>query len=232
MDSPRITQQTSTALGRHGEMTRDAPSPKALRTGDFSGVLQWALEGRGWDIVRPAFDLLLLVVALVIAIGGVGAIFHVSGSSAPLLALPPLVMLMFYLRGLYRTRLRALVLDGIVPVLSGVSVGAMTVAALGLLFNGQIPSQDRWVRARHSCSAHPDSNSPRLNRTKDRPRHQRSKSGPFTACRSCIGKRSRERGWSRTPDAMQRRSFSRSSRWWPRGSSMWDTGSWPTRRAA
>ena len=147
MDSPRITQQTSTALGRHGEMTRDAPSPKALRTGDFSGVLQWALEGRGWDIVRPAFDLLLLVVALVIAIGGVGAIFHVSGSSAPLLALPPLVMLMFYLRGLYRTRLRALVLDGIVPVLSGVSVGAMTVAALGLLFNGQIPSQDRWVRA-------------------------------------------------------------------------------------
>ena len=50
---------------------------------------------------------------------------HVSPVRAPLLALPPLVMLLFYLRGLYRTRLRALVLDGIVPVLSGVSVAAM-----------------------------------------------------------------------------------------------------------
>ncbi len=39
--------------------------------------------------------------------------------SAPLLLLPPLVMLLLYLRGLYRTRLRALVLDGVVPVVSG-----------------------------------------------------------------------------------------------------------------
>jgi hypothetical protein len=42
---------------------------------------------------------------------------------APLLALPPLVMVLFHLRGLYRTRLRALVLDGVVPVVSGVSGG-------------------------------------------------------------------------------------------------------------
>ena len=56
-------------------------------------------------------------------------------------------MLLFYLGGLYRTRLRALVLDGIVPVLSGVSVAAMAVATLGVLINGQVPSQTDWLRA-------------------------------------------------------------------------------------
>ena len=54
-------------------------------------------------------------------------------------------MLLFYLRGLYRTRLRALVLDGVVPVISAVSVAAMMVAMLGLFVNGQIGGH--WVRA-------------------------------------------------------------------------------------
>ena len=66
---------------------------------------------------------------------------------APLLALPLLVMLLFYLRGLYRTRLRALVLDGIVPVLSGVSVAAMAVATLGMFAQRQVPNQTDWLRA-------------------------------------------------------------------------------------
>jgi len=56
-------------------------------------------------------------------------------------------MLLLYLRGLYRTRLRALVLDGVAPVVSAVSVAAMTVAMLGLLVNGHVPSQSDWVRA-------------------------------------------------------------------------------------
>ena len=65
---------------------------------------------------------------------------------APLLALPLFVMALFYLRGLYRTRLRALVLDGMVPVLSGVSVAAMAVATVGILVNGQLPNQSDWLR--------------------------------------------------------------------------------------
>ena len=56
-------------------------------------------------------------------------------------------MLLFYLRGLYRTRLRALVLDGVVPVISAVSIGAMTVAVLGLFLNGHAPPQSVTVRA-------------------------------------------------------------------------------------
>jgi exopolysaccharide biosynthesis polyprenyl glycosylphosphotransferase len=145
MDSSRITQQTSTTLPLRGELTHDAPTPRALWRGTFAGPLQWALDGPGWGIVRPAADLVLLCAAVVIALGGVGATLHVSSVRAPLLALPPVTMLLFYLRGLYQTRLRTLILDGIVPVLSGVSVAAMAVATLGILFNGQLPNQTDWL---------------------------------------------------------------------------------------
>jgi exopolysaccharide biosynthesis polyprenyl glycosylphosphotransferase len=109
----------------------------------FGGVLQWALEGSGWNILRLAADLVLLCSAVVIALGGV----QVSAVSAPLLALPPIVISLFYLRGLYRSRLRTLVLDGVVPVISGVSVGAMAVAMLGLFINQQAPPQYAFLRA-------------------------------------------------------------------------------------
>jgi exopolysaccharide biosynthesis polyprenyl glycosylphosphotransferase len=149
MDTPRITQQTSTTLPFTGQLpaVRDAPGPKALRVGTFGGPLQWLLEGPGWSVLRPLADFALLCVALVLALGGVHGLLHVSASLAPLLVMPALVMLLLYLRGLYRTRLRALVLDGVAPVLSAVSVAAMTVALLGLLVNGRIPSQTDWVRS-------------------------------------------------------------------------------------
>jgi exopolysaccharide biosynthesis polyprenyl glycosylphosphotransferase len=147
MDRTQISQQTSTALPLRGELTHDAPSPKALPRGSFHGPLQWVLEGRGWGLLRPSVDFVLLYAAVVISLGGVRPALHVSAVSAPVLALPPVVLLLFHLRGLYRTRLRALVLDGVVPVLSGVSVGAMAVAVLGRFLNGQVPSQPDWLRA-------------------------------------------------------------------------------------
>jgi exopolysaccharide biosynthesis polyprenyl glycosylphosphotransferase len=147
MSHTRITQQTSTTLPLRGELTHDAPAPHAARRASFHGTLQWALEGRGWGVLRPTVDFVLLCTAVVIAMGGVNAALHVPPAGAPLLALPPVVMLLFYMRGLYRTRLRALLLDGVVPVLSGVSVGAMTVAVLGMFLNDQVPSQGNWLRA-------------------------------------------------------------------------------------
>jgi exopolysaccharide biosynthesis polyprenyl glycosylphosphotransferase len=148
MDTPHISQQTSTTLPLTGNLpaTRDAPGPKALRGGIFGGPLQWLLEGPGWSVLRPAVDFVLLCAAVVLALGGVGGVLHVSAVRAPLLLLPPLVMVLLYLRGLYRTRLRALVLDGVAPVVSAVSVAAMTVAMLGLFVNGHVPSQTDWVR--------------------------------------------------------------------------------------
>jgi exopolysaccharide biosynthesis polyprenyl glycosylphosphotransferase len=146
MDSSRITQQTSTALPLRGELTHEAPAPRALRSGTFGGPVQWVLEGAGWEVVRPLLDLVVLCFAVVLALGGLRATVHVSSIGAPLLALPPLVMLLFYLRGLYRTRLRVLILDGIVPVISGVSVATMAVAVLGMFLNGQVPNQTEWLR--------------------------------------------------------------------------------------
>ena len=147
MNRPGITQQTSTTVSLRGELAHGAHAPRALPRSTFTGPLQWALEGAGWKLLRPAVDLVMLCVALVAALGGVHETLHVSSLSAPLLALPVLVLVLFYLRNLYRTRLRALVLDTLVPVLSAVSVGAMTVAIVGRFVNGEVPSQGAWVRA-------------------------------------------------------------------------------------
>ena len=148
MDRTRITQQTSTTTLRlRGELAHGPPSPKALRSGTFHSPLQWALEGPGWGVLRPTVDFALLCAAVVVALGGVNGALGVPAVDAPLLALPPLVLLLFYLRGLYRTRLRVMVLDGVVPVVSGVSVAAMAVAVLGMFVNDQIPSQSDWLRA-------------------------------------------------------------------------------------
>jgi exopolysaccharide biosynthesis polyprenyl glycosylphosphotransferase len=147
MDRTGITQQTSTTVALRGELSHGAPTPRAMRRGTFGGPLQWALEGAGWGLVRPAVDFVLLCLAVILALGGVHATTHVSAVRAPLLALPPLVLALFYLRGVYRTRLRALVLDGVVPVLSAVSVGAMAVAVLGVYLNSHVPSEGDWLRA-------------------------------------------------------------------------------------
>ncbi len=38
-------------------------------------------------------------------------------------------------------------LDGVVPVVSAVSVGAVAVAMLGILVNGKMPDQSDWIEA-------------------------------------------------------------------------------------
>jgi exopolysaccharide biosynthesis polyprenyl glycosylphosphotransferase len=141
MTPTNISQQTTTtALPLQGELARAAPQPRPLRAGNFSGPLQWALDGPGWRMLRPVLDFALLSAAVTISVGGVAAVVHPRPLLAPLLAMPPLVMLLFYLRGLYRTRMRALVIDGVIPVLSAVSVAAMIVAMIGLFANGALPA--------------------------------------------------------------------------------------------
>ncbi len=140
-----ITQQTSTTLPLQGDLSRAAPRPKTLASETFSGPLQWALEGPGWRILRPMVDLVFLCLAVIVAFGMHGT-FHANSTRAPLLLLPACVILLFSLHGLYRTRLRALILDGVVPVLSAISVGAMSVAVLGLFVNGNAPRQAEVVR--------------------------------------------------------------------------------------
>ncbi len=139
----RVTQQTTTSFpvaGRPG--ARLAPRPQAAPWGTFHGFLQRLLEEPGWNVLRPTVDFVMLCAAVLLALGGL----RVTATRAPLLAMPPLAMALFFLRGLYRTRMRALVLDGLVPVLSAVSVAAMAVAMIGLFANGRLPTQSDWVR--------------------------------------------------------------------------------------
>jgi exopolysaccharide biosynthesis polyprenyl glycosylphosphotransferase len=145
----QISRQTSTTLPLTGQLPvrREAPFPHHLQRGAFHSRLQWLLEGAGWKALRLITDLLLMYVGVAIATGGVGAMLHVSAVRAPLLALPPVALTLLYLRGLYRTRLRAMILDGIVPVISAVSVGAMVVAMIGIFANGEMPSQNDWIQA-------------------------------------------------------------------------------------
>jgi exopolysaccharide biosynthesis polyprenyl glycosylphosphotransferase len=147
MERTHITQQTSTAVSLRGELAHGAPEPKALRRAAFGGPLQWTLEGRGWNVLRHGVDFVAMSAAVVLSVGGVGALRHVSSVQAPLLALPALVLALFYVRGLYRTRMRVLVFDGIVPGMGAISVAAMAVALLGHVINGQMPPQSAWLRA-------------------------------------------------------------------------------------
>ena len=114
MDKPHFTQQTSVTLPVHAP-ARDAPGPKALGRHKFDGALQWLLEGPGWSVLRPSVDFVLLCVAVRLRPGW-RACDHARCCSRSAAGLPPLVMLLLYLRGLYRTRLRALLLDGVAPV--------------------------------------------------------------------------------------------------------------------
>jgi len=139
-DAP-FTQQTSAALPLSAELGRAAPEPQAVPTAAFRGALQWALEGRGCAFVRPAVDLITVSAAVVFAQRSAIEAGHVTARQAPLLALPLVVLLLFHLRGLYRTRLRALLLDGVVPVLSTVSVGLMVTVTAGDLANGAAPGE-------------------------------------------------------------------------------------------
>jgi exopolysaccharide biosynthesis polyprenyl glycosylphosphotransferase len=115
--------------------------------GATRGAFHWLMEGRGWDALVPTVDLLAAGLATIVALGGMGAVGSVSAVRAPLLALPLFVVLLLYLRGLYRSRLRALVLDSLVPVVTAVSLAAMAVVILGLLANGTAPDQVDWLRA-------------------------------------------------------------------------------------
>jgi exopolysaccharide biosynthesis polyprenyl glycosylphosphotransferase len=144
-----ISRQTSTTVPLTGQLpvSRDAPFPHHVQRGAFQGRLQWLLEGTGWSMLRPALDLLLMYVGVMLALGGAAATLAVSASSAPLLALPPIALLLLYLRGLYRTRLRSMILDAVVPVISAVSVAAMAVAMFGSFANGAVPSSHDWILA-------------------------------------------------------------------------------------
>ncbi len=112
------------------------PAPPEPRPGADSTLAHYLLEGRGWVPLRVAVDLLAAVLAVVAAVSGAEAAGVDSAAPAPLFALPLLVVLALALRGMYRTRLQVVILDGVVPVVGAVSISAMVVVTATLLFGG------------------------------------------------------------------------------------------------
>ena len=147
MNLPKVTRQTnaSSLLTSQISTSRPAFQPEPTQLEIAGGPLQWLLEGRGWDVLQPCVDLFAACLATAIAIFGAGTNENFSVERAPLLALPIFVVALLYMRGLYRSRLRTLVLDSIVPVTAAVSVAAMGVVILGVLLNGTAPDQTTWV---------------------------------------------------------------------------------------
>jgi exopolysaccharide biosynthesis polyprenyl glycosylphosphotransferase len=82
-------------------------------------------------LVRPAVDLVALVVALTAALRWPGEPVALA-DGWPLLLFPVVVMLMLLARGMYAPRLRPTVLDAVVPVIGSISVATMAVVVLNV----------------------------------------------------------------------------------------------------
>jgi len=122
-----------------------APQPPIVVLHGSRGMLQWTFEGPGWKMLRPTVDFVLALAAVLVAIGGISAAGQPQ--MTPLLLMPPLIVLLSLVRDVYRTRIRALVLDAVAPIVSAVSVAAMAVWVGGRVIAGVDPSEPAWIRA-------------------------------------------------------------------------------------
>jgi exopolysaccharide biosynthesis polyprenyl glycosylphosphotransferase len=87
------------------------------------------LDGVGFAWLRGAVDFGLCVLAglsaLPLAAGAGGATDH----GWVLVLLPPVAVVVLFARGMYRPRLRAMIVDGVVPVVGAISIATMLVLA-------------------------------------------------------------------------------------------------------
>jgi exopolysaccharide biosynthesis polyprenyl glycosylphosphotransferase len=93
---------------------------------------RWLLDGAGFNLLRLALDSVMLVLAVIAAVAGAHAAHASTDGEWLAYCFPLVVILLMHLRGMYRTRLRVLILDGIVPVVSAVSLAAMVFVAAGI----------------------------------------------------------------------------------------------------
>jgi len=91
------------------------------------------LEGRHLPLLRAGVDLAMLVLATALALLWAHAARSDTSAQALLYGFPPLTLLLLYLRGRYRQRMRLLVLDEIALLVGTVSVATMAVITLALV---------------------------------------------------------------------------------------------------
>jgi exopolysaccharide biosynthesis polyprenyl glycosylphosphotransferase len=85
----------------------------------------------GSSILRPGSDVLGLALAVALALRWPHEPVPLS-QGWPILFFAPLAMLLLALRGMYEQRLRATILDGVVPIVGSISIAAMAVVVVGV----------------------------------------------------------------------------------------------------
>ncbi len=108
---------------------------------------QLLLQGRGWTMLRLAFDAVLLVLA--VGAARVGAPAALLGHDGELLVwlFPPLVLVLFGLRRMYRGELQVRVVDGLGTVVAATSVVAASLIALAAFTTPQADPAPLVARA-------------------------------------------------------------------------------------
>jgi len=97
-----------------------------------SAVLTWVFDGAGWPWLRAAFDAASLLSAIAV-IARVQA-----DDTTKMLPFVPLVLFLFWLRGMYRNRVTPRLLEGTISVASGLAIATMALA-LGLTYTTHQP---------------------------------------------------------------------------------------------
>jgi exopolysaccharide biosynthesis polyprenyl glycosylphosphotransferase len=98
------------------------------------------LAGRGWTITSVVADAVMLILAVVAALIGANAA-HLHAAAPELVwALPPLVVGLLAIRGLYRPKITMQYLDEVGHVVGACSVAAMVIIAL-VAFTGGVAGQ-------------------------------------------------------------------------------------------
>ncbi len=121
---------------RERQDARALRAAEAARTARGGGSLSWLLEGGGWPFLRPVLDGLALVLSVLVVLWWDGDELT-SGAKLGLVIFPPVVMLLLALRGMYVRHLRVSILDGVAPVVSAVSLGAIILVGTEVTLLGE-----------------------------------------------------------------------------------------------
>ncbi len=104
-------------------------APASPGAGRSSQAARLLLEGAGFAWLRLALDVVMLIVAIAGAIAGAQAAGVPLQGEHALYLYPPLAVLLLHVRGMYRRRITAGVLDTVMSVVGAVSVSAMMLLA-------------------------------------------------------------------------------------------------------
>ncbi len=110
--------------------TRSMRWPRRRREAARRLDMAWLLDGPGFSWLRFGVDVLMLALSVGAAIAGAHAAKVPLDGLVALYFFPPVVLVLLYVRGMYKRTLSVSILDGLLPVLSGIAVAAMACLAV------------------------------------------------------------------------------------------------------